>query len=510
MLLPDMTTGTRRAVAACLAWTASMQQTDVRPEHVLLGLIFEEEGKPAQLLARQQIELPAVYQALGTQPTSLLVLDELPERLDPYIQKLLYDARLLALELTGSPTVTTEHLLLALLDDSAAIRTILGSLGFDPEKLRGAFEAHGPPLALDEPLRLTDSLECQSIARILDANANRAREALRILEETARFHLNDGFLTRLAKELRHDLTQALQGAFPRNTLALARDTAHDVGTEILTASESYRPSLHAVVQANAQRLQEALRSLEEYGKVHSPELGRALEQIRYRSYTLERSLVRGQNARERLAQASLYLLVSKGSCAASIEWTIREAASGGVNIVQLREKNKTDRELLPIAREVRGVTQELGVLFIMNDRPDLARLAEADGVHLGQDDLDVFAARSILGPDSLVGISTHNCAQLQKAILDGADYVGVGPTFPSKTKSFDTLAGVDYVRHVAATTSLPAFAIGGIDPANVNDVVQAGLRRIAVGQAITQADEPADVARQLHAALTLSQKPHLE
>jgi len=502
MFLPDMTPGARRALTASLAWTSALQQTEVRPTLVLLGLIHEEEGKPVQLLARQNVAIASVYRVLEIEPAELVMAEALPAPLDAYLQKLLYDARIHALEIAGTPTVGTEHLLLALVEDDVQLQGILAAIGFDAEQLHShLLAALGPPLELDEPLQLSDTAEAHSIARILDANANRAREALRILEETARFHLNDRSLTRLAKELRHEITRAICQALPGSSLIRSRETAADVGTALTTKDEGFRPSLVAVIRANAQRLQEALRCLEEYGKVHSPELGREMERLRYRTYTLEKALLVGKDARERLAGMKLYLLASKSSCVASLEWTIREAAAGGVGLVQLREKDKSDRELLTIAKEVRQVTRDLDVLFIMNDRPDLARLAEADGVHLGQSDLSVTAARTVLGPDALLGVSTHDTTQLQQAILDGADYVGVGPIFPSQTKSFKQLAGLEYVRHVATTTTLPAFAIGGIDTRNVEQVVRAGLKRIAVGHAITTAEEPAAVARQFVAAL---------
>src|SRR5690606_20385257 len=145
--------------------------------------------------------------------------------------------------------------------------------------------------------------------------------------------------------------------------------------------------------------------------------------------------------------------------------------------------------------------QQAGVLFILNDRPDLARLVGADGVHLGQDDLPVKEARRILGPDALVGVSTHDLDQLRQAILDGASYVGVGPSFPSGTKDFAELAGLDYVRAAHAETSLPMFAIGGIHEGNIAEVVTAGARRVAVSAAISQADDPRVVAACLRAAL---------
>ena len=158
----------------------------------------------------------------------------------------------------------------------------------------------------------------------------------------------------------------------------------------------------------------------------------------------------------------MYVLLTRARCAAALDWTIQEAATGGATVFQLREKSRGDRELLALARDVRRWTRQAGALLIVNDRPDVARLVEADGVHLGQDDLPVKEARRILGPDALVGVSTHDVAQLRQAVLDGASYVGVGPTFPSGTKDFAELAGLDFVRRAMAETSLPAFVIGGV------------------------------------------------
>src|SRR5438045_3761732 len=133
-------------------------------------------------------------------------------------------------------------------------------------------------------------------------------------------------------------------------------------------------------------------------------------------------------------------------------------ARGGARVIQLREKTLDGRAVLERARLVRRLTRDAGALFIVNDRPDIARLVEADGVHLGQGDLPVKEARRVLGPDLLIGVSTHDLDQVRQAILDGASYIGVGPTFPSGTKAFPSLAGLEFVRQVAAQTSLPAFA----------------------------------------------------
>jgi thiamine-phosphate pyrophosphorylase len=141
------------------------------------------------------------------------------------------------------------------------------------------------------------------------------------------------------------------------------------------------------------------------------------------------------------------------------------------------------------------------VLFIVNDRPDVARLAEADGVHLGQDDMSVREARRIVGPDALIGVSTHTVDQVRRAVLEGASYIGVGPTFLSATKQFDELAGLDFVRAVTAETTLPAFVLGGVTAENVARVISAGGRRIAVSAAIGKADDPRAAAAVLRRAL---------
>jgi thiamine-phosphate pyrophosphorylase len=166
-------------------------------------------------------------------------------------------------------------------------------------------------------------------------------------------------------------------------------------------------------------------------------------------------------------------------------------------MLQLRDKQLPDAELLELARRVRTWTRDAGVLFIMNDRPDLALLADADGVHVGQDELDVRSVRRIVGSSRLVGVSTHSLQQARQAVLDGADYLGVGPVFPSTTQSFDQLAGLDFVRAVAQDITLPWFAIGGISVDNIHQVTAAGATRVAVSAAVARTDDPCQAAREL-------------
>jgi len=360
--------------------------------------------------------------------------------------------------------------------------------------------------SLESPLPVAESIPPAGptldlvAARVIDVNNSRAREGLRVVEDYCRFGLDDAFLSRELKQLRHDLAAALSSLAPRVQLEM-RDVQNDVGTQISTAREFARASLLDVVQANLKRMQEALRSLEEFAKLHDAAAAHALEQMRYRSYTLEQAILCGTTARERLADARLYALLTGSQCVAALDVTIRELAAGGVQIVQLREKELPDRTLLERARQVRRWTREAGLLFIINDRPDIARLCEADGVHVGQDELPVREARRIVGPDALIGVSTHNLEQLRQAVLDAASYVGVGPTFLSQTKAFAEFPGLEYVRQATAESSLPMFVIGGVTLDTVGPAVAAGAQRVAVSAALSGVADPRAAAAAFRKAL---------
>jgi thiamine-phosphate pyrophosphorylase len=497
-MLPDLTPAVSRALEAAQRHAHARGGASVQPLDLLHGLLEEEEGRAALLVIGAGLDHAAYRRQVGTPPAPPPGSADL--ELHPETHAALQDAGKLSRDLSGEHTVVSEALLLALLRAGDALRQALEPHGLRLPRLEADLLARRPaPPQLDEPLRLGDTTEQSDLARVLDAGANRAREALRVLEDHARFVLDDAFLTGELKRLRHDLTAALREHAPH--LLESRETRGDVGTSLATDAERRRASLGDVLRANGQRLQEALRSLEEFGKVQDVRLGEAVEQLRYRSYTLERALVLGTEARRRLEGARLYVLLTGATCAAALDWTIAEAAAGGAHVIQLREKGLADRELLERARKVRRWTQKAGVLFILNDRPDVARLVGADGVHLGQDDLPVREARRILGPDSLIGVSTHTVEQLRQAVLDGASYVGVGPTFPSATKDFAELAGLEFVRRAAAETTLPAFVIGGVNAETIGAAVAAGARRVAVSAAVAGADDPRAEAAVLLAAL---------
>ncbi len=481
---PALLTALRRAQAF-----AARADADVAtPAHLLHGLLAEDEGKPVALLLEAGAD-PAKLRAAwppyedGAQTPD--DLDTIPWQQD--CRDLMNLARIVSSIHSEEGSISTDRVLLAILQNHADLHHQLLAIGVDLAKLRFLIVGDETPIALDVPLDLEARPEPLHAARILDASANRAREALRVLEDFVRFVRNDPFLSGQLKQARHDLADAL-ALLPAGALLDSRDTLHDVGATITTPQEMQRGSLHDVAQANLKRLQESLRSLEEFGKTAHADFARRVEQLRYRSYTLEKALLRSGTTQ--LNDARLCVLVTDALCRSSLVGTVKEAVLGGATFIQLREKSLDDRAFLGHAREVRKITRDHGALFLVNDRVDIALLSEADGVHLGQDDLQFHDARKLLGPDAIIGVSTHDLDQLHRAILDGASYVGVGPTFASKTKDFAAFAGLDFVRMATQETTLPAFAIGGIHAGNVREVLAAGARRVAVSHAVCAASDP--------------------
>lgn len=340
-----------------------------------------------------------------------------------------------------------------------------------------------------------------SVLRILDANANRAREALRVMEEAARFLLDDAALSESIKNLRHDLSR-LASSLP--ALEYHRDTPGDVGTTIKTPAELRRDSVADVAIAAGKRLSEALRAIEEYSKTLDVKITgtgtpihAAAEAMRYRGYDIELRLTRALST-GRARQWRLCVLLTQSLCPAG-DWlsVARAAIDGGADCLQLREKNIDAGELLNRARSLVSLCQGKNVTVIINDRPDVALLSGADGVHLGQGDLPCSEARKLLGRQLLIGISTSNVNEARQAQRDGADYCGVGPMFPTTTKHKEIIVGPDYLRDYVAQVPLPHLAIGGISTATLPALVAAGVRGIAVSSAVCAATDPRAIVTEL-------------
>lgn len=350
---------------------------------------------------------------------------------------------------------------------------------------------------------------------MVDASLNRAAEGLRTIEEVARFVIDDAAATETLKTLRHELA-AVAGALPRTRLLAVRDTAGDVGTTMTGGGESDRSGAAGIVAAAAGRTSQSLRVIEETLKLPSMRtlVGQTdeslsagkppaaiVESIRYRFYDVAAAVEIaaagidgvdgiagidgiGAGRRRRLAECRVYGLVTAGQTTEALLSRIRRLFHAGVTTIQIRDRGVTDRVLFERCRSASRLMRDLGGLLIVNDRADIAVAADADGVHVGQDELPIAAARSIVGEDRLVGLSTHDIDQVRRAASLPVDCIGCGPVFASTTKTFDRHTGVDWLGGVAAVFDRPAFAIGGIDHDNVHRVMDAGVRRIAVSGAL--------------------------
>lgn len=334
-----------------------------------------------------------------------------------------------------------------------------------------------------------------NLKRIIDANLNRAAEAARILEEISRFLLDDEALSEKLKNIRHKLMSTQDENY--ESYLDARDTQNDVGLNINNPTQ--RINIENIFKANIKRLQQASRTLAEYS-VENADNARIFEKIRYESYTLEKIMweklkEKGVNGGINIDKR-LYLVTNSDKFESQDAFldAIASALEGGVDIVQLREKNMSAKRILELGRKIKQLCHQYDATFIVNDRVDIAAILEADGVHLGQDDLDVKSAREILGDNTIVGVSTHAPEQALKAVEDGADYIGVGPVFATPTKEGKTPVGLEYVKWASENIEIPAFAIGGIDENNCEQVFEAGLSRIAVVRAIINSNSPQKAA----------------
>jgi thiamine-phosphate pyrophosphorylase len=337
------------------------------------------------------------------------------------------------------------------------------------------------------------------LARIVDANANRALEALRTLEDVARFAIADATLAGGLKECRHSLRQAL-GRLPVAWLPANRSTAADIGTGLGTEGEYQRAGLDDIAGAATSRTGEALRTIEECLKAVDPQLAREVESVRYRAYDLSALvLLRAPGARR---QWSVCVLVTERLCVRPWQEVVRGALDGGADAIQLREKDLDGSELVERAAWIAELARRSGAQTIVNDRVDVAIAAGADGVHVGQTDLTPRQVRQICGRRLIVGMSTHDVAEAERAMVEGADYCGVGAMFPTNVKPDATRGGPAWLAmYLSRFAHVPHLAIGGITPDNISVLSAAGCRGVAVSQCVCAAQQPDVVVRRLREAL---------
>ena len=515
---------------------AALQRLGISAESLLL--LRHSQQTLDQAAGLLQADTDGMTDECSPHAASAVALDDPLE----FIQ-ILERAAFLARRDADATGISSAHLLVAVFETNDLLRNQLLEDGVGRNEIIAELNLEtattGPSLPVDFSLNLSSNEpsattvssagnsdrsaqhgELSGAWRIIDANLNRCREGLRVLEDFARFVRDDARLSGELKNLRHDLVSAekLLAGRPATSIAahadpaespllIHRNTDGDVGTRITTVGESQRREFSDVVLANSRRVQEALRSLEEFGKLVAPDFAAAVKRVRYRSYTLQQGLQARPDSPsppdrravriQRLNSAVLYVLITESACRKPWQQVVEATLRGGADVLQLREKHLNDRELLRRARWMADACRCAGSLMIVNDRPDVAVAANADGVHTGQEEFTATDARSVLVADQILGISSHSMSQANQALAEGADYIGVGPTFPTTTKSFSEFPGLALVQDVFRKVRLPAFAIGGIDAGNVVDVQLAGANRIAVSSAIVGSEEPGSATLEL-------------
>jgi thiamine-phosphate pyrophosphorylase len=334
--------------------------------------------------------------------------------------------------------------------------------------------------------------------RILDANIDRIGEGLRVLEEFARMMLNDTVLTQRLKNLRHKLVNT--GAGFQKQLIQARDAQGDVGSSMDVPGEEKSRDNADIITANARRVQESLRVMEEITKAPGVPLDtEAYRKARFELYAIEKELLSKLLRRDKTQKIKgLYGVVDT-------EWlkgrkhtdVTEQMLRGGAGIIQLRCKEGSTREFLGIAKDIKHICAKNDVLFIVNDRLEVALASQADGLHVGQDDLPAAAARKLIPIDMILGVSVRTVGEAKAAFKDGADYLGVGAMYSTATKEDAVAVGPGRIKEVRKAVDLPVVAIGGINKDNLREVIKAGADSAAVISAILGADNVEKAARQL-------------
>jgi len=336
------------------------------------------------------------------------------------------------------------------------------------------------------------------IYRIVDANLNRLAEGLRVLEEIARMILNNPGVTEQLKKLRHDLVRA-DLSFNKELLQ-TRDAGNDVGINLNVSGEAKEKDLPAILVANSRRAQESLRVLEELSKIPEIKIDtQKFKQARFDLYTIERDLLSALLRQDKMAKLTgVYVIIDTESLKGRSHLeTARLSIQGGARIIQLRDKTTPKGELIQLAVQIRQLCAENNALFIINDYLDIALSVNADGLHVGQGDFPITAARKMTPIDMIIGCSANTLAEAIQAEKDGADYIGLGAIYPTGTKTDAVVTGLNTLREVTMTVKIPVVAIGGINKYNIKDVMAAGAAAAAVISAVVGTDSPEIATREL-------------
>ena len=348
------------------------------------------------------------------------------------------------------------------------------------------------PSKTDIRLMSVDPKTDPCVARLIDANLDRAKEGLRVLEDWCRFGIERKDLVIRLKDWRQEL-----GRHHLQIYKDVRSTNKDAGLGLTHSNQKRRKSPYDVIQANSSRVQEALRVLEEFARAINPELTDTASRIRYGVYEIEVTIInstKGGTRRKKLIKSNLCVITSEQDNLYEIAF---ECIKGGAPMIQYRCKNLKDSNRVEEGIKLSNLCKENDSLFIVNDRVDIAIAVNADGVHLGQTDMPIDFARKLLGNDKLIGSSAHSIEEVSEAEIKGFDYLGIGPIYSSDTKPDLVPIGINLLEEASKTTSIPIFAIGGINISNINRIASEGITRVALSASIMNSENPFQATKEI-------------
>ncbi len=335
----------------------------------------------------------------------------------------------------------------------------------------------------------TPNAEDLRIYQIIDANLDRAREGLRVLEDWARFGLGKEKYVERIKNFRQIL-----GKNHLEVYKQSRNHNEDKCKGLSHQEQINRKTSEQIISSNSGRVQEALRVIEEFSRLHNNELSKIASEIRYEIYTLEIDLLnlsKYKKSEEILKENDLYVITNEQDNLLEI---IEEILIAGVRIIQYRFKTGTDKDHLKEAIQLKKLCKRYNSLFIVNDRLDIALASNADGIHLGQDDFDLKTARKLLGYSKIIGISANNEIDIPNALKQGCDYIGIGPVFETTTKKDKKPIGIEKIKTLTKDLNIPWFAIGGIELNNISYLKKNGFKKVALVSQLMNSKDPKEDA----------------
>ena len=327
------------------------------------------------------------------------------------------------------------------------------------------------------------------VYQIIDANLDRAREGLRVLEDWARFGLGGNDFVAKIKNYRQIL-----GKNHLEVYKQSRNYIEDQFKGLTHQEQNNRKNPEQIICSNAGRVQEALRVIEEFSRLHNHKLSKIASEIRYEIYSLEIDLLNLSNRKsseEILKENDLYVITDQKENLLKI---IEDILISGVKIIQHRFKKGTDKDNLEEAIQIKNLCKKYNSLFIINDRVDIALASDADGIHLGQDDLDLKTARKLLGYSKIIGISANNKIDISTAIKGGCNYIGIGPIFETVTKKGKKPMGIEKIKTLTKDLNIPWFAIGGVTKNNISYLKRNGFKKVALVSQLMNSEDPKEDA----------------